>query len=132
MSDQAQREMTLQEMTDCGMYTKDDIIRILNGRLQSRADLSPPVPDDVAEAVAWIEKYYLSEPHGDHNPFPAYIKTLIRAASTPSAEVQPVTEMTYGDFIQSICAYTLEDKVLQDTVAELKIRYPNGLKIKGE
>ena len=33
--EQAAREMTVQEMTDCGTYTKDDIIRILEMRLNT-------------------------------------------------------------------------------------------------
>lgn len=48
---------------------------------------SPPVADsEVDEAINWIKKHYLSEPHGDHNPFPAYLKTLIRAAEQPRQE----------------------------------------------
>lgn len=48
---------------------------------------SPPVADsEVDEAINWIKKHYLSEPHGDHNPFPAYLKTLIRNRHQPPQE----------------------------------------------
>ena len=33
--EQAAREMTVQEMQDCGTYSKDDIIRILEVRLNT-------------------------------------------------------------------------------------------------
>ena len=53
--------------------------------LYTRKDLSPPVPDDVADAVEVIKNLvygqYLSPKQK------VALETLIRAASTPSAEV---------------------------------------------
>ena len=70
-----------------------------------RADLSPPVPDDVAEAVSTVETFIENLNNGeakiklfkdnigiitmdDYTKLISVLKTLIRAASTPSAEVR--------------------------------------------
>ena len=52
--------------------------------LKSRTLISPPVPDDVAEAVGYIEKF-LSDPAHITTSFMRHQRTLIRAASTLSA-----------------------------------------------
>ena len=50
---------------------------------------------------------------------------ILRAASA----VQELPCVTYADFIASICAYEVDSAVVQETVAELHEKYPNGLKI---
>jgi len=57
------------------------------------AERSPPVPDDVAEAIKILETIMGQQhafPMGDNTK--RCIKTLIRAASTPSAAVQALRD----------------------------------------
>ena len=76
-----------------------EIARLEKENATLRALLSPPVPDDVAEA---IEKF--NDPDYFANGKSETVKVLIRAASTPSAEVRalqkiPLSASTSGDFI---------------------------------
>ncbi len=60
-----------------------------------RKDISPPVPDDVAESIERCQRHedYASDHPTKWGQFRiADVKILVRAASTPSAEVKSVSE----------------------------------------
>ncbi len=63
-----------------------------------RADLSPPVPDDVAEAVTYLKAVVYQE--GFTHSMAKHLENLIRAASTPSPEAQAVSEVTVEELIK--------------------------------
>ena len=83
----------------------------------AEADLSPPVPDDVAEAIKRIEdEIKIGVVCGQEGwDFDCDdIELIIRAASTPSAEVralrdalQKILNMSYQESIDNICEEAL-------------------------
>ncbi len=93
-----------------------------------RKDATPPVPDDVAEALdackAAFEGYrYMSQ------DAEKYIETL-RAASTPSPEAQAVSEVTVEEFIarfKDISGY--KTGVVKTIKHWLMKEFPHGIKI---
>ena len=64
---------------------------------------SPPMPDDVAEAVK-CARDWLTIFGGNDTKDDEWLETLIRAASTPSADVQelPVLASDYEQTIQAL------------------------------
>ncbi len=103
-----------------------------------RADLSPPVPDDVAvthEMIVAFEEAHLQAYYPEKRDFvlspidshqynanKAGLISALRAASTPSAEVEEVTvEYLTAEF--GACG-------VWNCLNEIMRKYPNGIKIK--
>ena len=100
----------------------ENMFRISGHTKYTRADLSSPMPDDVAEAIKDLTNdiYMMEVVGGDlHITAPVrmarQIKTLIRAASTPSAEV-----VTLAQLHEIIPATPLHESMTRDIIADAK------------
>ena len=89
-----------------------EIARLEKENATLRALLSPPVPDDVAEA---IEKF--NDPDYFANGKSETVKVLIRAASTPSAEVEYWKDKCYTAESDAEIHAQCHDKVFDEKKA---------------
>ena len=96
-------------------------------------DISPPVPDDVAVNAVYDGKYF-ADKHcvsrdvmGFIDRLPANGFQIIRAASTPSAEVRAVAEVTVEDIAEIL--HIEVDTRLKEDMDCLALAYPHGIKI---
>ncbi len=146
-SDRVERIRKLRSITGLNLHETMRLDeRILQEGIYTRAS-SPPVPDDVAEAVKvlnmldghdlWVETLEYPEDGREgyrstcpvrKEAFKAAKETLIRAASTPSAEVETVTEVTVEELAE-IMSIQVCDSYTED-MEFLAERFPYGFKIK--
>jgi len=90
-----------------------DILTIIN-----RADLSPPLPDDVAEAIHTVNSYDRKSVE-----FTRALETLINKASTPSAEVEYWKDKCYTAESDAEIHAQCHDKVFDEKKAlEAEVR----------
>ncbi len=117
---------------------QDDSDMVLS-RVIDRADISPPVADDVAEAALKWFNFIMECCHEKIHECEASrtIRSLLRAASTPSAEAQAVSEVTVEE-LSVIIAEEISRNPLPIDYTEIGNApakaiakyYPNGIKIK--
>ncbi len=96
------------------------------------ADPSPPVPDDVAVNAAYDGKYFADnhcvsrDVMGFIDRLPANGFQIIRAASTPSAEVQ---EIDFETLKFKLKAYMLNEEDAKIAALVIRDEFPNGIKV---
>ncbi len=140
-SDRVERIRKLRSITGLNLHDTMRLDeRILQEKIYTRADLSPPVPDDVADTAFdyILEGRSLSGFDLDNIKI---VRAAIRAASTPSAEVRSVSEVTVEEImrednehvpLEGWRGFDLSDANwnLRIALKAIAKKYPQGIKIK--
>ena len=128
MNNQGTREMTIQEMVDCGTYTDIDIVRILVGRLEgARRICSQSVP--TAKVVTPFMTGRAIPESPIHYETPKYFRLTICAETDIEVYDRDMPVMTFLDMEKAVAA--LKGSWRIPTSPELKLIQQHHTKIGG-